>query len=199
MTVLAPAFTDQAKSSQHVFRAVMDALARPGSLSRITEAVTAPPPLNAAAAAVALTLLDFETAFWLDPMLADCRDAADWLRFHTGATMAHDPSQAAFAFIADTAATPALETFALGTPDYPDRSATLVLQVETFAGGTPMILTGPGVDGERALAAAPLPKNFIQRLGVNRALFPRGVDLILATHDTVAALPRSVRVRERDD
>lgn len=197
MAALAPAFTDQARSSQRVFRAVMDALARPGSLCRLTDAVAAPPPLNAAAAAVALTLLDFETAFWLDPMLAKAGDVADWIRFHTGAAMADDPSQAAFAFIADAAAIPAFETFALGTPDYPDRAATLVVQVDTFDGAQPMTLSGPGIDGERAFSAASLPADFIDRLAANRALFPRGVDLVLATHDTVAALPRSVHVRER--
>ncbi len=34
------------------------------------------------------------------------------------------------------------------------------------------------------------------RLAQNHALFPRGIDLLLATDDAVAALPRSVRVTQ---
>src|SRR5262249_51019383 len=105
-----------------------------------------------------------------------------------------DPAHAAFAFIADPAAATPFDEFAQGTPEYPDRSTTIVLQVGTFSGGAPLVLTGPGIKGSTRLSAAPLPADFAARLVANRALFPRGVDLILAGPEAVAALPRSVRV-----
>ncbi len=33
-----------------------------------------------------------------------------------------------------------------------------------------------------------------ERLAANRALFPRGIDLVLVTDDAVAAIPRSTHV-----
>jgi len=50
------------------------------------------------------------------------------------------------------------------------------------------------VRDRQSLRASPLPLDIGDRLVANRRLFPRGVDLILATANEVAALPRSVRV-----
>jgi alpha-D-ribose 1-methylphosphonate 5-triphosphate synthase subunit PhnH len=196
--MLAPAFADPVLSSQAVFRAVMEATARPGTIHAAgtgTDA-TAPAPLGKAAAAVALTLVDYETPVWLDPALAQAADLAAWFRFHTGAPLVADPGRAAFAFIAAPQAMPEFEAFAQGSMEYPDRAATLVLQVDRLetAGATALRLSGPGIRGIRTLAATPLPTDFAARLRANRALFPRGVDIILAAGATLAALPRSVHV-----
>ena len=44
------------------------------------------------------------------------------------------------------------------------------------------------------VSASPLPADFVARMRANRALFPRGVDIILASVAKLAALPRSVHV-----
>jgi alpha-D-ribose 1-methylphosphonate 5-triphosphate synthase subunit PhnH len=191
--MLTTAFADPVHASQHTFRAVMDALARPGTIISLAATVTAPSPLHPAAAAVALTLLDYETPVWLDHMLSATGDIADWIRFHTGAPITPDTRAAAFAFAADGARAPDLDVFSLGTSEYPDRSTTLVLQVKQFSGES-LTLAGPGIAGTQSISAGPLPNDFRAQLIANRALFPRGVDVILATDDTIAALPRSVRV-----
>jgi alpha-D-ribose 1-methylphosphonate 5-triphosphate synthase subunit PhnH len=103
-----------------------------------------------------------------------------------------DPRQAAFAFIADPVQAPAFDDFSLGTPQYPDRSATLVLQVEGFGTGQRLLLSGPGIADVQSFSAQPLPPDFQTRIAANRALFPRGVDVILVSPNAVAALPRSV-------
>jgi alpha-D-ribose 1-methylphosphonate 5-triphosphate synthase subunit PhnH len=194
MTVLAAGFSDSVLSSQKVFRAVMDALARPGLVQAVAGLPATPSPLSPAAGAIALALADYDTPVWLDPPLAAAADVAAWLRFHTGAPVVLDPADAAFAFVADPACVPPFERFALGTPEYPDRSTTIVLQVERFAGGRSLGLTGPGIAGLRPFSASPLPDDIAERLIGNRVLFPRGVDLLLVGADQVAALPRSVRV-----
>jgi alpha-D-ribose 1-methylphosphonate 5-triphosphate synthase subunit PhnH len=194
MTAIAAGFSDSVLGAQRVFRAVMDALARPGSIVRIAGLPAPPAPMSPAAGAIALALADYDTPLWLDQPLAAAGQVTAWLRFHTGAPITADPARAAFAFLADPARLPALETFALGTPEYPDRSTTLVLQVESFADGGAMRLSGPGIAGSQTFSAKPLALDFAARLAENRALFPRGVDLLLATQDEVAGLPRSVRV-----
>jgi alpha-D-ribose 1-methylphosphonate 5-triphosphate synthase subunit PhnH len=192
--MLAPAFDDPALASQAVFRTVMEALARPGLARPLPSKLTVPPPLAPTAAAVALTLLDYETPFWLDQGLAAAREVAPWFRFHTGAPLTADCARAAFAFVSDPAAMPAFDAFSPGSLEYPDRSATLVVQVASFGNGEELKLSGPGIAGTRRFSAQQLPADFRARLIANREMFPRGLDLILVSEDAVAALPRSIRV-----
>ena len=85
------------------------------------------------------------------------------------------------------------ERFAQGSEEYPDRSTTLIVQVERFDGRSPHP-RGPGIKTLARFAAEPLPDNFAERLRANHALFPRGVDLDSGRGDAIAALPRSMRV-----
>lgn len=198
---LAAAFTDPVHGALAAFRAVMDAMARPGTIRPVAGLAGAPEPLSPVAAAVALTLADFETPVFLDRTLAGAPDIGRWLAFHAGAPLVGEPSRAAFALIADPLGMPGFEAFAIGTDTYPDRSTTLILQVGELQGAgrgsatRPLLLDGPGVSGTATLSVAGLPDDIVERLAANRALFPRGVDLILAGPDAVAALPRSTRVR----
>jgi alpha-D-ribose 1-methylphosphonate 5-triphosphate synthase subunit PhnH len=192
--MLAPAFDDPALASQAVFRTVMEAMARPGVPRPLPSRLAVPPPLSRAAAAVALTVLDYETEFWLDQGLTAADEVAAWIKFHTGAPLTADSARAAFAFICDPAAMPPFDAFSPGSLEYPDRSTTLVVQVASFDHGDELQLSGPGIAGKRSFSAAPLPPDFRARLVANREMFPRGIDLILVTQDAVAALPRSIRV-----
>lgn len=192
--MLAPAFEDPALASQAVFRTIMEAMARPGLARALPCGLAVPSPLLPTAAAVALTLLDYETPFWLDQGLAEAGEVAAWIRFHTGAPQTGDPERAAFGLVSAPAAMPAFEVFSAGSIDYPDRSTTLVLQVARFGQGEALTLCGPGIAGMRAFSAQPLPPDFRARLLANREMFPRGLDLILVSPDAVAALPRSLRV-----
>jgi alpha-D-ribose 1-methylphosphonate 5-triphosphate synthase subunit PhnH len=194
MSALAPAFADPVDDAQSVFRAVMDAMARPGTAQTLSPALVPPAPLSRGAGAIALALLDYESPFWLDQTLTRQPDVARWLRFHTGAPIARDPKDAAFAFMADVDRVPDFESFALGTSEYPDRSTTLVLQVGHLSGPEIMNLRGPGIAGERTFALSPCPAGLAARLQRNYAMFPRGLDLLFVTNDAVAAIPRSTRV-----
>src|SRR5262249_28798831 len=150
------------------FRSVMDAMARPGTV-RPLAGIAAPAPLSPTAAAVALTLLDYETPFWLDAPLTAAGEVARFISFHSGARITADPANAAFALIAAPAAAPPFARFAQGSLEYPDRSTTLVLQVAQLAEGDGMVLRGPGILGTRRLAASPLPADFLAQLAENRA------------------------------
>jgi len=194
-----PAFPEHVLVDQAVFRAVMAAMARPGTIVPCRPAgTTAPSPLEATTAMLARALLDYETPFWLDGALARTSAVGDWIRFQTGAPLVTDPPQASFAFLADPRKAPPFENFALGTDAYPDRSITLVLQVERFGQGRGLNLRGPGIAGDARMSVEPLPIDIVERLVANRARFPRGVDLILVAPGAVAALPRSTRITAGD-
>jgi alpha-D-ribose 1-methylphosphonate 5-triphosphate synthase subunit PhnH len=182
-------------AAQAAFRAIMDASARPGSPQPIAPAADAPAPLSGEAAAIVLVLLDQDTPVWLDEHLAAAPEVAGWLRFRTGAPVVQEPGLSAFALIGDPARLPAFDRFNQGSAEYPDRSTTLVLQVASFEQGQAMALTGPGIRDVRPFRAAPLPADMSERLAANRSLFPRGVDLLLAAPNRIAALPRSVRLK----
>ncbi|MFN3349594.1 phosphonate C-P lyase system protein PhnH [Pseudorhodoplanes sp.] len=191
---LSAAFADPVRDAQAVFRAAMNALARPGMVLQLDCALAPPAPLSTGAAAIALALADYETPLWLDAELAASEAVAAWLRFHTGAPVVADPARAVFALISDARALPDLALFSWGEQDYPDRSATLIVQVASLSAGTALRLSGPGIETAQMLRAGPLPADFADRAGANRALFPRGVDFLLVADKAVAALPRSTHV-----
>ena len=187
-------FTDKVLSAQSTFRSVMDAMARPGSLQRIAVGTGVPRPMMHGTAALALTLFDHDTSLWLDGAMSKTPDAANWLKFHTSAPLISDTSVADFALIADPATLPALDSFSFGTAEYPDRSTTLILQVESLTDGPAYELRGPGIDGSTILRAAIQPSDLFERLSINATLFPRGIDVVLVAGDTIAAIPRTTRL-----
>lgn len=187
-------FSQPVFDAQAVFRAVMDAMARPGTVHAIGARATPPAPLSPSAAALALTLCDNDTPLWLDQPLQTAAAVRAWLGFHCGAPLARTPSEAHFAVIASPADMVALDAFAQGSQDYPDRSATLILQVASLSTGRGLRFSGPGIEKAAMLAPAALPRHFVEQWRQNNGRFPRGVDLVFAGPEGVACLPRTTRV-----
>jgi alpha-D-ribose 1-methylphosphonate 5-triphosphate synthase subunit PhnH len=188
---LPPGFADKVLSAQSTFRSVMDAMARPGLVRRIAPVAGAPGPMMRGTAAIALTLFDHDTPLWCDAPMSDSSDVLKWLKFHTGAPVVQDPSVSSFALIADADSLPVLEDFALGSNEYPDRSTTVILQVDSLAEGPAFELRGPGIDGVAMLRASIRPDDLFERLRINEVLFPRGIDVVLVADDAVVAIPRT--------
>jgi alpha-D-ribose 1-methylphosphonate 5-triphosphate synthase subunit PhnH len=188
-----PGFADPVMDAQRVFRAAMDALARPGNVVALRTRISAPAPLSSEIAALLLALADHETPIWLGAGDAVSPDVGHFLTFHTGARVTLDPSQATFAVATSVAAMPPLAQLRSGTPDYPDRSATLLVAVAGFS-SRGLQLEGPGIDGRISFGFAAMPRNFADELAANRSQFPCGVDVLLAAPSALVALPRSTRV-----
>ena len=193
MTTLAPGFVDPPRGAQAAFRRLLEAMARPGTVT-VLDAPPAPLPLAPAAGAIALTLCDADTPVWLDAALG-APEVTGWLRFHTGCRIVAAPEHAAFAFAADPAALP-LDRLPAGSDEFPDRSATAVLQVAGLDEGVSLRLAGPGIDTEATLRARGLPPGFVAWRAANHARYPRGLDVILVAGVSLAALPRSTSVAE---
>ncbi|GAC1342175.1 MAG: phosphonate C-P lyase system protein PhnH [Acetobacteraceae bacterium] len=182
-----PGFADPVAESQAVFRAVLDAMARPGRMHEVAAPAAPPPGLDRATAAVLLTLVDAETPLWLDQAAAPARE---WVLFHCGAALA-SAAEAQFAVAVGPAP---LAAFPAGTDDAPETGATVILQVQALGDGPALRLSGPGLAAPATLAVTGLPADFVAFWAANRALFPRGIDVILCAGDRLAALPRSVHV-----
>ena len=177
-------FADAPVGSAHAFRAAMQAMARPGRIEAIRGG-SGPAPLSEAAATLLLTLCDPETPVHLAGA-HDTDDIRGWITFHTGAPLV-GAGAAVFALGTWEALAP-LDRFAIGTPEYPDRSATLIVEMAdlTPAGAT---LRGPGI---RETAQLSLPEEMA--FARNAALFPLGLDFFFTCWRSLAALPRTTKV-----
>jgi len=184
--VLTGGFDNPPVQSARAFRAALNTLARPGRIEELAGG-TAPAPVSAAAATLLLTLCDAETPLHLAGA-HDTDEVRAWIAFHIGAPLV-GRGQAQFALGRWDALAP-LDRFAIGTPEYPDRSATLIVETDALIPEGPR-LTGPGIEAQAHLS---LPE--VGAFQANRALFPLGCDFYFTAGDRVAGLPRTTHVED---
>jgi alpha-D-ribose 1-methylphosphonate 5-triphosphate synthase subunit PhnH len=189
-----PGFAAPGRDAQAVFRAALTALSEPGRVIDLPVALDTGLPVGSAALALLVALADGDTPLWLDPRASD---AAGFFGFHTGAPVVAAPQAARFALIAEAAGCPPLHRFALGEEEYPDRSATLVIEVTSLEEGGPLILSGPGIADRRQLSLGGLAPSFLVDWAANHAAFPRGVDIFFTCGTRLCGLPRSIRLEGR--
>jgi alpha-D-ribose 1-methylphosphonate 5-triphosphate synthase subunit PhnH len=207
-----PGFANPVDDAQAVFRAVLAAFSRPG-IPVFLASRNLPPPvpgLSQNLLALALAFCDGDTPLWLDAA-TDTPEARHHLRFHCAAPFAAEPSGASFIFISRPEDMPRLSAFNSGRADFPDRSATLVINAALAgARAADMELSGPGVKGSdrgswQRFRVSGLPAWFWKDWDENRAAYPLGVDIVFADVETsgsggpsvtLLGLPRTVRVRQ---
>lgn len=188
-TLLAKGLGDPVFESQQTFRAVLDALARPGVTQTTGTGLAPPSGLAPAAYALALALIDGDTPVWLSLALRT-EPVMQSLKFHCGCPLVDRPEQATFALVA-APDKPELTGFAPGDDRYPDRSTTVIWQLPALTGGAPVRLQGPGVNGAIDIAPSGLPADFWLQWADNHALYPLGTDLVLVSAVHLLGLPRS--------
>jgi alpha-D-ribose 1-methylphosphonate 5-triphosphate synthase subunit PhnH len=192
VTDIAVGLDDPAHDSQRLFRAVLEAFSHPGRIVHLPMPPAAARPLSQAATAFVLTFVDRDTPLWLAPAL-DIDAVRDFVRFHTGASIAKRPADALFAVLTPDGMPP-LDSFPIGTDPYPDRSATLVIELPSLAGGPARKWRGPGIQDHQLVGLPTLPDSFWQSWAANNVLFPCGIDLVFAAGCDLIALPRSIAV-----
>ena len=179
-------FSDAPVDAAHAFRAVMTVMARPGEIRDLSGGVP-PKPLSIAAGTLLLTLCDPETGIYLAEAF-DTPEIRQWLTFHTGAPLVAAPD-ADFAVGSWQDLVP-LSQYRVGTAEYPDRSCTLIVEMDGLS-QSGAALRGPGI---RDVAALSLPA--ISEFQTNAMFYPLGLDFFFTSGAQVAALPRSTQVSE---
>lgn len=192
MTTPATGFDNPVQQSQQAFRALLDAMARPGRLTTVETEAGHPEGLAPALAAALLTLADLDTPVWLGPGF-DSEAVKTWLRFHSGAPLAVKSGQAAFVLL-DAAQMPALDSFFFGTDETPERGATLLIQVPALTGASAMTWRGPGIRESVAMPLCGLDKDVWRQRAALSIEFPRGLDLYLGCGRDLIGLPRSTAI-----
>jgi len=189
---LLPGFDDPVADAQAVFRATLQALSHPGRVIELAARSGVPRGLSPAMAAVLLTLADGDAPLWLPSGVG--ADVARFLRFHCGCRIMGRPGMAVFAAVPAGFEPPALADCHPGDPAYPDRSATLILEVASLTDGEPLRLAGPGIRDAQILRVAGLPAGFPAQWQENHRRFPLGVDVLLTSGRRLCGLPRTCRM-----
>ena len=185
---------DPVLDSQSIFRCVLQAMARPGLVNPLpSNLVGGPQNLARGIYAAALTLLDFETPLWLCPAY-ESSGVAELLRFHCGCPTTQYPESAGFALLSAQSDATILDLLPTGSPEFPDQSPTVLVGVEGFALGERLNVSGPGIDGHTQMKVAGLPAGFINRRAEICDQFPLGIDVIMASDEAIACLPRTTRI-----
>lgn len=182
--VLKGGFGNAPLDAAYAFRVAMNAIARPGTVEILCGAQP-PAPISVAAGTLLLTLCDPDTPLHLAGSF-DCDDVRAWIAFHIGAPIV--AAEIAMFALGDWSALAPLARFAIGTPEFPDRSATLIVEREAWGQGG-MSLRGPGIKHSTTMA---LPE--VEAFQMNAMLFPLGLDFFFTSGDQVSALPRTTKV-----
>jgi alpha-D-ribose 1-methylphosphonate 5-triphosphate synthase subunit PhnH len=190
MTNIAPGLADPPHDSQRLFRAVLEGFSHPGRIVALPQPPDGAGPLSAAATAFVLTLVDRDTPLWLAPQF-DVPAVRDFVRFHTGAALVAREAEALFALLTPDRG-PLLDGFAIGSDPYPDRSATLIVEVPSLSDGPERLVRGPGIQDRATTRIDGLPSSFWSEWKANHALFPCGVDIVFTAGTELLALPRSI-------
>ncbi len=181
-----------AERSALMFREVLQSLARPAQPRRLPFADYSPAGLSPAATAVVTLLADADAPWWLASDVA-ARTAQDHLTFATGSPMANAPAAAGFLCGGWPALKlEALPTAPIGDADYPDKGATLVIEVSSFEQGQSAKLAGPGLAAPLKLTVDGVDDSFWSLISANRQRYPLGLDIILCAGDRIVGLPRSI-------
>ena len=185
-----PGFKDPVHDTQRTFRALLDALARPG-ISQSIARLKPPQGLVSSCAAACLTLLDLETKVWLQPGLSEA--VRSWLVFHNSCRFTPDPQTADFALIWDIATAPNLDQFHPGAPEYPEASTSLLIQLPSLNDGSPVTLQGPGIP-QAITINPPLAPDFWRQWREMTASYPLGLDAWCFAENQLLGLPRTARL-----
>ncbi len=192
MSAGTPVLSASARQDQAVFRALLDAMARPGKVN--------PLPAQASGAgaapgilAVMTCLVDHQAAYWISPALGEEVERA--LSYRTTARRVQ-AADAGFVAVDGPGAVHAVSRASVGTIEYPDEGATVIISCDSLTRG-PVRLTlyGPGVCGAGTLRVAGVPVEAFRTVSRRNRDFPLGIDLILVAADNSAAcIPRSNRI-----
>ncbi|ADU69768.1 phosphonate C-P lyase system protein PhnH [Pantoea sp. At-9b] len=188
MTLLA-SFNHPVADAQRAFRRILKAMSEPGVMVALP-LTQGWGDLSPAATAVLLTLVDQESALWLDGKV-DNELLRNNLRFHTGVPIVSE-RDAPFA-LTHASANPDPAQFAAGDNLSPEKSTTLIVEVPALNGGLTLRLSGPGLRESRAIAPQ-LPEAILHYLRERPHPFPQGVDLIFTCGEAMMALPRTTDV-----
>jgi alpha-D-ribose 1-methylphosphonate 5-triphosphate synthase subunit PhnH len=185
---LAVRLTPDAHRDQSVFRALINCMSRPGTIGSLPLNTLQSSP-NPAVTAIVRCLVDHEVSFSV--VNGDRVFSEQLLRF-TGSRQA-EPDSADFIIEMDPTSIDAVNSAKIGTDEFPNESATVIVSVDSLASGPLTIhLTGPGVKSRRSLPVRGVTSAVVRAISDRNQDFPLGIDVVLVDADgRIACIPRT--------
>lgn len=178
----------QATIQQHVYRELLDAFSYPGQVKNLNAFIANNHALNA----VLATLLDGESR------LADCIEHLKPSQWSLLQAQKVEVNQAQFIVASGKQFTQLCPN--LGSLTSPEYGATLILTVDGFYSqghALSLQLKGPGIAATAMLEVEGLSQEWLEQRTKWNQYFPLGVDIILASPDTIVALPRTTHIQRQ--
>ncbi|MFI5136322.1 MAG: phosphonate C-P lyase system protein PhnH [Sphingobacteriales bacterium] len=182
-------------NAQEHFRLLLDSMSRPGKINTFPLTAILPPEgFNQGAALTGFALLNSDVTFYIAG--DNSRDIADYILVNTGSRKA-EMSVADYIFLPEEHSASGLEDARVGTPIYPEESATLIAQAgliseQPFEGALALTLKGPGVNGEAEVFVSGVSDGLLDFVKEQNAEYPLGTDLIITGRDNhILCIPRS--------
>jgi alpha-D-ribose 1-methylphosphonate 5-triphosphate synthase subunit PhnH len=172
-------------AQQQNYRALLEAMSRPGKVKAILQETK-----DQAYTAILATLLDAEVSL-ADP--DGLLDEETWPMLQASNAKPQEAD-----YILCNGGKPPYFQPKLGSLPSPEESATIIIKVDSLSEGEmSLLLSGPGVDGTTRCSITGLDPDWICKREGWVAAFPLGVDLLLVDDTSVLALPRTTRVELR--
>lgn len=187
---LVAAATPRPDDAQRTFRAVLDALSRPGTVSQL-------PPSPMWTPAVLLPMLALADLGTGVHVLHDDPRWAEVVRVVTDAPQV-PIERARLVAAANPVDAAVLTELSRGSSAAPENGALACLEVsEVDASGQAWRLSGPGVPGELVVAPEGVPDGVLRARAQAVAAYPAGIDVLLVAPDgRMLGLPRTTIVEE---
>jgi alpha-D-ribose 1-methylphosphonate 5-triphosphate synthase subunit PhnH len=169
-------------TQQQNYRALLEAMSRPGKAQRIQQEAG-----DQAYTAILATLLDAEVSL-ADPDALLDEQTWPMLQANSAGPQAAD-------YVLCSGGKPPSFQPRLGSLSSPEQSATIIIKVDALSEGEmSLLLSGPGVNGHIRCAITGLEPDWLTKRASWVSAFPLGVDLLLVDETTVLALPRTTKV-----
>jgi alpha-D-ribose 1-methylphosphonate 5-triphosphate synthase subunit PhnH len=168
---------------QQVFRHVLDAFSRPGTIIDLSDLIGT----HTADMAVLAALLDRQVSL-ADP--ANLLDERLWALMQAQ-QVSCDVAQF---ILAEGAVHPEFEPH-LGTLESPESGATVVVRVKHLEDNGDIELRGPGIEKSHRIQAIGLATEWIKQREQWVYAFPMGVDMVLTDATSLLVIPRSTRIK----
>jgi alpha-D-ribose 1-methylphosphonate 5-triphosphate synthase subunit PhnH len=194
---------DEVFDSQATFRALLDAMSRPGTVRQVPRIMYESPPAGFCRPALSIlkTLCDHRVSF----SIGEAHTSPEWIRYlEVNLAAPHKTVEKADFVLFDGASYDSgFARVRRGSLEYPESSATALLFIARLSRDPDdsevpvceLVIEGPGVNGSAHLSVAGLdPAYAAERERANRA-FPLGVDLFFVDPEgRVAGVPRTSTV-----
>jgi alpha-D-ribose 1-methylphosphonate 5-triphosphate synthase subunit PhnH len=196
MTTQAVVFTPAARRAQAVFRAALQALARPGQISTFPEGADF--PVGAARHAYALLLALADQEVTLAVTGAD-EPTTRFASLGTGSRLVPVPQAEYLLAVEDPGAL--LLQLHRGTLETPEDGATAIIAVEELGGeGLRLRLAGPGIPGTNTLAVRGISPATVAARNEACQDYPLGIDLFLVDREgRCVGIPRTTQTEMEGD